>query len=496
MNKKIFFISFYFTLTVISAFAQIEQEPAEPALPESPVALETKLALINNLEPIKASDRILILAPHPDDESLGCAGIIQEAVRAGADTHILYLTNGDNNQFAFIVYEKRIPLLPGALIRLGEIRRSESIKAMKMLGLEEYNLIFLGYPDFGTFRIFKNFWQVARPYRSMLTRVTSVPYKQNPSFGSPYIGESILRDLKNTLLRYKPNKIFVSHPADLNSDHRALYLFLEVALADLINELPHPEIYSYLVHWKAWPLPRHYHPEVPLLPPKEFPATPSDIHWLKHRLAAQDLKEKHKAILTYRSQTESSAFYLLSFGRKDELFSVYPQINLEAQPKPQPEKPLSLKERIASFLGLTNVLPETDSENPVTIPTNSYPVVYSSENNCLLVRIYKSKDIERTLKTVVYLFGYSYKTPFAQMPKILMLTKHTRFKMLDGAKVIAGQGVSLEMEPEELVIRIPFSLLGNPDFILASVRGNAGVSYVDTLSFRKINIKNRGRRDD
>jgi len=470
------------------AFAQ----PGPAQKIKSSLAPETELSAVNNLDPIKSSDRILIVAPHPDDEAIGCAGIIQEAVAAGADTHVLCLTNGDNNEFAFIVYEKRIPFLPGSLVHLGEVRRSESVKAMKLLGLEEYNLIYLGYPDFGTFQIFKDFWKNGKPYRSLLTRATSVPYKQDPSFGSPYTGESILRDLKNILLRYRPNKIFVSHPLDLNHDHKAAYLFLQIALADVANELPQqPKVYTYFIHWKGWPLPRHYHPELVLLPPLEFQAMNSKIRWFKYKLPVRYLENKHNAVLAYKSQTESSAFYLLSFCRKNELFSSYPDINLTALPRTAPEKPLSWKDRIAAFFGVAGNLPEIVSESPAEAPTSSCPVIYGTEDNSLLVRIYKRKDVGRSLKTVLYLFGYSYKTPFALMPKILMITKHTRFKMLDGARQIPGHGVILEARPAELVIKIPFTLLGNPDFILASVRGNSRISFVDTLSFRKINIRRK-----
>ena len=37
------------------------------------------------LEPVVKDDRILILAPHPDDEAIACAGVIQEALKKGQD---------------------------------------------------------------------------------------------------------------------------------------------------------------------------------------------------------------------------------------------------------------------------------------------------------------------------------------------------------------------------------------------------------------------------
>lgn len=470
MNKKIIFILLCLILT--AAYVYFRLHP-------SALTRESQSSGIDNIEPIKHSDRILILAPHPDDETIGCAGIIQEALRVGADTHILYFTNGDTNQLAFIVYEKRITFRKGEFIHMGRVRKTEATKAMKLLGLEEDNLIFLGYPDFGTFAIFREFWRPDRPYKSVATRVSSVPYKENFSFGKPYVGESILEDIKNILKKYQPNKIFVSHPADYNNDHKALYLFLQIALADLKQELLAPKIYPYLVHRKGWPLPRHYHPELSLSPPEEFRG--STLCWSRYELAPQELEKKHKAILCYKSQTESSAFYLLSFARKNELFADFPEIDITS---PTQEKQISLNKRILSFFDLSKETSDSD-----TLIKNSCSVSYTLNDNSLLIRINKERNIQRTFKSVIYLFGYSDKTPFAQMPKILIITKYNKFKMRNGKQVINPQGVIIELEPEELILKIPLNILGNPDFILASVRSNVGGSCVDSRGFRKINLR-------
>ena len=53
------------------------------------------------------NDRILILAPHPDDETIGTGGIIQEALRLNIPIKVVYFTNGDNNEVSFIIYERR-----------------------------------------------------------------------------------------------------------------------------------------------------------------------------------------------------------------------------------------------------------------------------------------------------------------------------------------------------------------------------------------------------
>jgi LmbE family N-acetylglucosaminyl deacetylase len=117
-----------------------------------------RAAEISKMPAIAPADRILILAPHPDDETIACAGIIQAAIDAGAQVRVVYLTNGEHNQFAFIVYEKRIPFRKNEFIHLGQVRRKEAVAAMRLLGLSQERLIFLGYPDFGTFSIFSRHW--------------------------------------------------------------------------------------------------------------------------------------------------------------------------------------------------------------------------------------------------------------------------------------------------------------------------------------------------
>jgi LmbE family N-acetylglucosaminyl deacetylase len=427
-------------------------------------------------------DRILILAPHPDDEAIGCAGIIQEALSAGAKIKITYLTNGDHNQVAFIVYDKRLVMRRGEFIHMGQVRKSEAIKAMKLLGLSENDLIFLGYPDFGTFNIFSKFWQAKKPFKSILTRISNVPYKENFSYGAPYAGESILGDLKKVLLDYKPNKIFVSHPADVNVDHKSFYLFLEVALADLTDKIPQPKIYPYLIHCVDWPLPRHYHPELNLEPPRKFLNT--QIGWLKFELTPEQLNKKYQAILCYKSQTESSAFYLLAFARKNELFGDYSEIDLDKQ--------VSLKEKPVSFFGFSGMFASSDVGSMPDldlIEKKEGGVSYAVVDKSLLIRIEKPTTRKSKFTTHIYLFGYSYRTSFTDMPKIRIITKFDKFKIFDANKIIKPEGVFMDSSPTVAILHIPLQILGNPDFILTSLKAFEGALPVDATGFRKIDIK-------
>ena len=56
------------------------------------------------LEPFTKEDRVLVLAPHPDDEDISCGGVIQRALKSGAQVKVAYLTCGDNNIFSIVFY--------------------------------------------------------------------------------------------------------------------------------------------------------------------------------------------------------------------------------------------------------------------------------------------------------------------------------------------------------------------------------------------------------
>ena len=127
--------------------------------------------------PVKG-ERLVIIAPHPDDEVLGCGGLIQQAVAAGADVHVIYLTNGDHNQMAFKLFSGRLHLGPKDYFKFGERRRIEATAANRLLGLQSEQLIFLGYPDWGSLRIWRDYWGTNKVFTSDATRTNAVPYPE------------------------------------------------------------------------------------------------------------------------------------------------------------------------------------------------------------------------------------------------------------------------------------------------------------------------------
>ncbi len=80
----------------------------------------------------------LVLAPHPDDESLGCGGLIAEACLAGRPPLVVVATDGAGSH-------PRSPSWPAP--RLRDQREAETRAAVACLGLPHGHLAFLRLPD-------------------------------------------------------------------------------------------------------------------------------------------------------------------------------------------------------------------------------------------------------------------------------------------------------------------------------------------------------------
>jgi LmbE family N-acetylglucosaminyl deacetylase len=95
------------------------------------------------------TDRVAIVAPHPDDESIATGGLIQAARAAGAAVRVVVLTDGDANVWPQRWIEKRWRIDAVARARWGARRREEARAAMRVLGLDADAAVFLGLPDLG-----------------------------------------------------------------------------------------------------------------------------------------------------------------------------------------------------------------------------------------------------------------------------------------------------------------------------------------------------------
>ncbi len=80
----------------------------------------------------------LVVAPHPDDESLGCGGLIAESVRLGEVVHVAVVTDGAGSHSGSQTHRPE-------LIR--QLRRSETLEAVAALGMPPGRVSFLDIPD-------------------------------------------------------------------------------------------------------------------------------------------------------------------------------------------------------------------------------------------------------------------------------------------------------------------------------------------------------------
>jgi len=430
---------------------------------------------IKTLPEFNKDDRILILAPHPDDETIGAGGVIQEALKAGAKVKVACFTNGDHNQWAFIVYEKRITLRKGEFLHMGEVRRKETLDAMSSLGLKQDDILFLGYPDFGTLDVLTRYWGKTKPFRNTLTKLSDVSYPEAMSYKAPYVGESILKDVEKILLDFKPTKIFVSHPADTNRDHQALYLFLQVALWDLESQLKRPEIYPYIIHAVGWPKPKGYHPDLEKTPPSML----TGIAWYKLSLTESEISAKHDAIKFYKTQIKYNPPYLFSFARKDELFGDFPVFKLNKQ-----------KYGEASWQDLgTSEGADEDAQKSRRNPSPIITLAYALGEDAVLVKIKLKQEIDKDFGVSVYLLGYSRNKKFADMPKIYVLIDSMGLHIKDKNKHLPLEVVQMGLNGKTLTLRIPLSLLGDPDYMLSRIRTGIDSSVVNETAWRILELE-------
>lgn len=140
---------------------------------------------------------VLIIAPHCDDEVLGCGGIISKRVVEGDDVHICIVTNGHIGA-------------PELFKKEGTERvRTEALKSHSFLGVKSTS--FLDFPA---------------------PRLDDIPsYKLSMAI------EKIVREKGVT-------DLYIPHRGDIHKDHRITYEAALVA-ARPINKNPVKRIYAY-----------------------------------------------------------------------------------------------------------------------------------------------------------------------------------------------------------------------------------------------------------
>jgi len=153
--------------------------------------------------------RVVVFAPHPDDETLGCGGTIAKKLAEGYEAIIVVMTDG------------RFLLLKSFGIdddpspeQVKEIRRGEVLRATKILGVPEKNVIFLDFVD-GT---------LGENEEAVEEKVTEV------------------------LEKYAPSEVYFPFERDAHPDHQAANRIVRRAVKKLGIK---PLMYRYTIMHKA-----------------------------------------------------------------------------------------------------------------------------------------------------------------------------------------------------------------------------------------------------
>ena len=119
-------------------------------------------------------NKVLVIAAHPDDESLGCGGTIKKHTNNGDRVRVLYMTDGESSRN----YKKRSI----------KKRIKSAMQSKKILGIEETK--FLNFPD------------------NEMDKISLL---------------KIVKKVEKYLNLFKPTIIYTHHHGDLNIDHRITF---------------------------------------------------------------------------------------------------------------------------------------------------------------------------------------------------------------------------------------------------------------------------------
>ncbi len=218
-----------------------------------------------------AGASLMVLAPHPDDESLAAGGLIQRALAYGARVSIVFVTAGENNPWPQRALERRVWIGARQREAWGRRRRCEAGEALQRLGAAgSASVHWLGWPDGGVT------WKLLADTATMLAQMRELFERERPTV-------LVLPDL-----------------VDRHPDHSALHVLTEM----LFQELPassRPVCYGYLLHGSSQPGPPHR---------------------AVFALNADERERKRAAIMAHGSQTALSRRRLLRFAADTESFAV------------------------------------------------------------------------------------------------------------------------------------------------------------------------------
>ena len=287
------------------------------ALLAAALAAAVQPARADELPPIDASTSLLVVAPHPDDETLCCAGVIQRVVHAGGHASIVWITSGDASELDLLLIEHRLFVAPAKLRELAVRRMHEARAASTLLGIPIEGQLFLGYPDRGIQALLAGLLtgHESTPYTSRFTAAAAVPYPDAVSPNHPYTGASLEQDLAAVIERVRPTLVLAPSPRDSHPDHAASG---ELTARVIARHAPQALLRCWIVHGgEGWPSPRQLSPGLPLERAPRLGSEPLATF----ELTPAEEDRKLEALRAYATQMRTLSPLLLAFVRTTESFS-------------------------------------------------------------------------------------------------------------------------------------------------------------------------------
>jgi LmbE family N-acetylglucosaminyl deacetylase len=271
--------------------------------------------------------RLLVVAPHPDDESLGAGGLMQQVLDGGGRVHVLFMTSGDG-------YPEAVALATGHrqptavdYRGFGELRRAEALVALEQYHILPLSVTFLGFPDGGLAEIWRRGPHVPA-YESPFTREDRPPYPEAFNPNARYTSRELIGQIAHLVALADPDWIALPTPMDTHPDHCATFTFVIAALKSLGAEpggdskIP-DLLLTYLVHDGRWPPPPNVGGLLPE-PPVSFPPA----KWFSLPLNQAQVDGKIGALQSHRTQAAVMDRLFRSLARPNEIFGVIEKAQL------------------------------------------------------------------------------------------------------------------------------------------------------------------------
>ncbi len=283
-----------------------------------PASNEPDHAAASPMDVADLGGRVLVIAPHPDDEAIAAGGAISQALAAGARVRVVVITAGDGYRRAAARIAKG-PVTAETFLRLGRLRHAESEAALDALGVPEEDRLHLGYPDGSLGALWDGNWDPDRPHSGADGGASSrYDFAEFPS--SSCCGSGLASDLKRIVTDFGPTAVIHPDASDAHHDHWATAAFVDYALEELAYEGGR---YSYLTHFGHYPFPWLFLPDAYLQPPTSLLAVGGRWHSLPLTERAERLKLRAVEMYGTQLNIPDLKMYLLAFVRRNELYRTH-----------------------------------------------------------------------------------------------------------------------------------------------------------------------------